>query len=143
MSLNYEHMMKVAAVALRGAANKIQQLSSDNEKMAAELCDLKKEAREAHVFEEATKIATKMHEKGLIKKADIEAKAFEISKFDKEAMELLDASLNSSEKVASAGVSGLSDFMIDEENNGIAQYHKKNMADDIINMADNLNIGNY
>lgn len=138
MSLNHEHMMKMAAVALRNAANKIQQLSSDNEKMASELCDLKKEAREAHAFEEATKIATKMHEKGLIGKADIEAKAYEISKFDKEAMDMIEASLSGSEKVASAGVSDLSDFMIDEENNEIARYHKKSMADEIISTADNF-----
>lgn len=138
MSYNYEHMMKIAAVALRGAANKIQQLSSDNEKMAMELCDLKKEAREAQAFEEATKIATKMHDRGLISKTDIEAKAYEISKFDKEAMDIIDASLSGSEKVASAGASDLSSFMIDEDNSAIAQYHKKTMADEIHSMVENL-----
>ena len=137
MSYNSEHMMKIAAVALRGAANKIQQLSSDNEKMAAELCDLKKEAREAQVFEDAMKIANRMHEKGLIKKADVESKAYEISKFDKEAIEIIDASLSGTEKVASAGVSGLSEFMIEEDNtNALIQHHKKTMADDIISFAE-------
>ena len=137
MSYNSEHMMKIAAVALRGAANKIQQLSSDNEKMAAELCDLKKEAREAQVFEDAMKIANRMHEKGLIKKADVESKAYEISKFDKDAIEIIDASLSGTEKVASAGVSGLSEFMIEEDNtNALIQYHKKTMADDIISFAE-------
>lgn len=129
--------MKIAAVALRSAANKIQQLSSDNEKMAAELCDLKEEAREAQAFEDAMKIASKMHEKGLIKKADVESKAYEISKFDKEAIEIIDASLSGTEKVASAGVSDLSDFMIEEDNtNALVRYHKKTMADAIISAAE-------
>ena len=137
MSFNSEHMMKIAAVALRGAANKIKQLSSDNEKMATELCDLKKEAREAQAFEDAMKIANKMHEKGLIKKADIEAKAYEISKFDKEALDIIEASLNSVEKVASAGASDLSDFMIEEDNSdALVQDHKKAMADAIISAAE-------
>lgn len=137
MSFNSGHMMKIAAVALRSAANKIQQLSSDNEKMAAELCDLKEEAREAQAFEDAMKIASKMHEKGLIKKADVESKAYEISKFDKEAIEIIDASLSGTEKVASAGVSDLSDFMIEEDNtNALVRYHKKTMADAIISAAE-------
>lgn len=137
MSFNSEHMMKIAAVALRGAANKIKQLSSDNEKMATELCDLKKEAREAQAFEDAMKIANKMHEKGLIKKADIEAKAYEISKFDKEALDIIEASLGSVEKVASVGASDLSDFMIEEDNSdALVQYHKKTMADAIISAAE-------
>ena len=138
MSSNKEYMLKVASIALRKAADKIQQLYSDNEKLSSELCDLKKEAREAHNFEEATKIASKMHEKGLIKKAEIESKAYEISKFDEEALNMLNASLSSTEKVASSGVSDLSEFMVDEEDAFINQIHRKSMADSIIAAADDL-----
>ena len=139
MSSNKDYLLKVASIALRKAADKMQQLYADNEKLSTELCDLKKEAREAQNFEEATKIASKMHEKGLIKKAEVEAKAFEISKFDREAMDMLDASLNVTEKVASAGASDLSEFMFDEGDSYVMQMHKKSMADSIIAAANDLN----
>lgn len=138
MSSKQTYMLKVAAVALRKSASKIQQLYEDNEKLSNELLDLKKEANEAHAFEEAKKIAGKMHEKGLIKKADIEARAYEISKFDEEAMEMLNATLNSQEKVASVGASDLSQFMFEQENDPLLQMKKKNMADSIISAAEEL-----
>ena len=138
MSSKQTYMLKVAAVALRKSADKIRQLYEDNEKLSNELLDLKKEANEAHAFEEAKKIADKMHEKGLIKKADVDARAYEISKFDEEALNILQATLNSQEKVASAGVSDLSEFMFDQENDFLIQMQKKNMADSIISAAEEL-----
>lgn len=138
MSSKQTYMLKVAAVALRKSADKIRQLYEDNEKLSNELLDLKKEASEAHAFEEAKKIADKMHEKGLIKKADVDARAYEISKFDEEALNILQATLNSQEKIASAGVSDLSEFMFEQENDFLIQMQKKNMADSIISAAEEL-----
>ena len=138
MSSKQTYMLKVAAMALRKSASKIHQLYEDNERLSEELLDLKKEANEAHAFEEAKKIANKMHEKGLIKKADIDARAYEISKFDEEALGMLEATLNSQEKIASSGVSDLSDFMFEQENDILYQMQKKNMADSIISAAEEL-----
>ena len=138
MSSKQTYMLKMAAVALRKSASKIQQLYEDNEKLSNEILDLRKEADEAHAFEEAKKIANKMHQKGLIKKADIDARAYEISKFDEEALEMLQATLNGSEKIASIGASDLSQFMFEQENDPLLQMKKKNMADSIISAAEQM-----
>lgn len=139
-SIKYEKMLKLASCVLRKAGAEIAELQKDNEKLSSEIINLKRSMEDADRFEETKKLAEKMHEKGLIKKADVDVKAREMMDFDKNALKVVELSLSSEEKLASDGVSNLSDFYVNEfdDSDPMSVIFKQNMADSIRQMADEL-----
>lgn len=139
-SMKYERMLKLASCVLRKTGEKIAELQKDNEKLSCEILHLKRSMEDADRFEETMKLATKMHDKGLIKQADIEAKAREMMGFDENALKVVELSLSGEDKIASEGVSSLSDFYIDKsaEEDPMMPILRQNMADIIQQMADDL-----
>lgn len=108
------YMLKVASCALKKAGSVISDLQHDNEKLSAEIVGLRGQLDTANRLEETTKLAKEMHNKGLIKKAEIEAKAHEMLSFDNEALRVLELTLSGQEKIAEDGVSNLADFYVSE-----------------------------
>ena len=138
--MRQEHMLKLASCVLRKSAIQMAELRKDNEKLSSEIVNLKKNIEDANRFEETHKLAEMMHDKGLIKKADIDAKAHEMMSFDEDALKVVELSLSANEKVASDGVSNLSDFYVAETDSDdpMASYFKKTMESAIIEMANEL-----
>ena len=126
-SIKYEKMLKLASCVLRKTGEQIAELRKDNEKLSSEIINLKRSMEDANRFDETMKLAEKMHDKGLIKQAEIE-----------NALKVVELSLSSEEKVASDGVSNLSDFYLGEldDNDPMSAVLKANMADSIRQMAD-------
>lgn len=137
-SIKYEKMLKLASCVLRKTGEQIAELRKDNEKLSSEIINLKRSMEDANRFDETMKLAEKMHDKGLIKQAEIEVKAREMMDFDENALKVVELSLSSEEKVASDGVSNLSDFYLGEldDNDPMSAVLKANMADSIRQMAD-------
>lgn len=138
--IKQENMLKLASCVLRKTAAQISELRKDNEKLSSEIVNLRKNIEDANRFEETHKLAEKMHDKGLIKQADIEAKAHEMMSFDEDALKVVELSLSTNEKVASDGVSSLSDFLVAENDSDdpMASYFSENMKSAIFRMADEL-----
>lgn len=137
-----DYMLKLASCALKKAGATISDLRKDNEKLSSEVVSLKTMLDRADKLEETTKLATEMHRKGLIKKAEIEVKAYEMLNFDDEALGVLELTLSGHEKVADDGVSSLSDFYVDEMTTHDPMDgdmpRGRVMADTILRMADEL-----
>ena len=138
-SIKYEKMLKLASCVLRKTGAKIAELQKDNEKLSSEIVNLKRNAEDANRFEETMKLAEKMHDKGLIKKAEVEVKAREMMDFDENALKVVELSLSGEEKIASDGVSNLSDFYVNEfEDDPMSAVFRQNMESIIRQMADEL-----
>lgn len=137
--IKQENMLKLASCVLRKSAMQISELRKDNEKLSSEIINLKKNIEDANRFEETHKLAEMMHEKGLIKQADIDAKAHEMMSFDEDALKVVEMSLSANEKTASDGVSSLSDFLVaDEGDDPMSSYFKENMKSAIFEMANEI-----
>lgn len=147
MDSNHErlrYMLKLASCALRKAGDELGSLRRDNEKLSSEICRLNKKMDDTNKFEETLKLAERLHDRGLIKKADIEAKAAEMMDFDENALKVVELSLSNTEsqKIASAdnGVSSLSDFYYDENSmeDPMAAVFRHSMAESIIKLANQI-----
>ena len=138
-----DYMLKMASCALKKAGSTISELRKDNEKLSSEIVALKGRLSTADKLEETMKLATEMHRKGLIKKAEIEAKAYDMLSFDDEALGVLELTLSGQEKVAEDGVTSLSDFYVDDAFSDNDPMEKavpigSIMADTINRMADEM-----
>lgn len=110
-----DYMLKMASCALKKAGSTISELRKDNEKLSSEIVSLRNQLDTADKLEKTMKIAKEMHNKGLIKNAEIEAKAYDMLSFDDEALGVLELTLSGHEKVAEDGASSLSDFYVDDD----------------------------
>ena len=138
-----DYMLKMASCALKKAGSTISELRKDNEKLSSEIVYLKQQLSTADKLDETMKLATEMHRKGLIKKAEIESKAYEMLDFDEEALGVLELTLSNHEKVAEDGATSLSDFYVDDDLTSHdpmmdAVPTGRVMADTILRMADEM-----
>ena len=136
------YMLKVASCALKKAGSTISGLQRDNEKLSSEIIELKKQLDTANRLDETMKLAEEMHSRGLIKKADVEAKAYEMLSFDDEALKVLELTLSGQEKIAEDGASNLADFYVSdgvqEDPMSATTGSGVKMADTILRLADEL-----
>ena len=137
------YMLKLASCALKKAGSTISELQHDNEKLSSEIVSLKHKLDTTNRLEETMKLAQEMHSKGLIKKAEIEAKAYEMLSFDDEAIKVLELTLSGQEKVAEDGVSSLSEFYVGNDFTGADPMEDaiptgRLMADTIMKLADEM-----
>lgn len=123
-------LLKYASDLLSGAANEIEVLRNQVEKLALENRELElREIRRARE-EEGLKIANEMYEKGLIKKADIEKKSSEIALMENDSLALFKEALEGVEAPVEEGVDKLT-FIIEEDN----IEKRGNLADSVIDSA--------
>lgn len=137
------YMLKLASCALKKAGSTISELQQDNEKLSSEVVSLKKRLDTSNRLEETMKLAREMHSKGLIKKAEIEAKAYEMLDFNDDALKVVELSLSGHEKIAEDGVSSLSEFYVGDDFTGADPMEDavptgRIMADTILRMADEM-----
>lgn len=112
---NKDELLKKAQEMLSLAYNHINQLEGYCEKLAIENQSLHLDLVQRDRYSEAIKIAEDMYSKGLIKKADIEEKASNISAMDEESLCLFKKAMEDVTIPQSEGISDLT-FIIDKDN---------------------------
>jgi hypothetical protein len=83
------NLASIASKMLKFAANENRRLTSENEKLASEVQVLRSEMHKKTKLESATKLASTMNEKGMLKKADINAQVEKIMELDEAGFEML------------------------------------------------------
>lgn len=110
-----DDLLKKAHEMLSLSSDYIKQLEGYCEKLAIENQSLHLDLVQRDRYAEAVKIAEDMYSKGLIKKADIEEKASDISAMDEESLHLFKKAMQDVTIPQSEGVSDLT-FIMDEDN---------------------------
>lgn len=90
--IDYTKVIKIASQAsgmLKFAAQEHKRLLDENERLASENRKLLSEKKAKQQYERATKLASLMNEKGVIKKADIDAEVNKITNLEDDAYEIL------------------------------------------------------
>ncbi len=138
-----EDFKKLASLAnktvemLKVASAETKQSKSENEKLAHENKMLKLKLIASNKSDRAVKLAYKMHQNGLIKKADIEKKIDELMDMNDEAYEVVAETVDTMiEK--EAGEQGIDSLAYIMDSDDVEQIRKRSMAEEIDKMAKKL-----